>query len=99
MELTQEEQAVWDRYAPDLVARGYLDQVNAGLLSVLCTLEARYDALSEVVRREGFFFTTPRGKLRERPEAMMQRRMVSGLMSLWTAFGLMPRARRRLGLG
>src|SRR5262245_36479464 len=96
MPLSAEEQAVWNRYAPGLVARGYLDVANAALLAILCTLEARFEMLNVVLHREGFFFTTPRGKKRERPEAVIQRRMVSGLMSLWRMFGLTPRSRRML---
>jgi P27 family predicted phage terminase small subunit len=99
MELSPEEQLVWNRYAPNLVARGFLDEANAALLSILCTLEARFDSLNALLHREGFLYTTSRGKTRERPEAQIQRRMVSSLMSLWRMFGLTPRSRRQLGLG
>lgn len=101
--LKGEAQREWNRLSAELVRYGMVSEVDRGVLSMICTVWARYVEAEEAIARiaeassgSGLLIRSPTGYPVQSPWVGISNRSIELYRSLLQEFGLSPAARSRV---
>jgi len=97
--LSDEARAVWDRLAPDLIAKKVLTGWDADAFTTFCATAATYRAASESLAVEGMVARGAAGGVIKSPYWQIMRDCVAVMTTIGSRFGLTPSDRAQLKIG
>lgn len=97
--LSDEARAVWDRLAPDLMAKKVLTAWDADAFTTFCATAATYKDASEQLAVEGMVARGAAGGVIKSPYWQIMRDCVGVMTTIGARFGLTPSDRAQLKIG
>lgn len=91
------EEKHWHEYGQNLVAMNVMTIADSHALELLCEVRADYDAIREVIGRDGMTLEVD-GVLKRHPLHRAETQAVNQLLALLTTFGLTPSSRSRVSI-
>lgn len=98
-ELQPESKVVWDRLAPDLIAKGVLTPWDTEAFAVFCDAIATYAECKELLAEQGFTARGAAGGVIKNPHWQIMRDAVDIISRIGGRFGMTPADRAHLNIG
>lgn len=98
-ELVGDAREVWDRLAPDLIAKGVLTLWDGDAFTVYCRTVATYREASRQLAENGLTARGAAGGVIKAPEWQIMRDAIGVMVSIGGRFGLTPSDRAQLKVG
>ena len=90
--------AEWKRVAPELQKMGLLTQLDIAALAGYCQNYADWVEATRFIHEHGEHYLTPKGQLRQWPQAETARKAEAAMRAFASEFGLTPNSRARLSV-
>jgi P27 family predicted phage terminase small subunit len=94
--MTRYAKKFWNRNYHRFQRWGILTEADVPAFELLCETVAEYYECYDIIKKEGYTFTTPNGYHQQRPEVAIKRKARTDMENMLLQFGCTPASRTRV---